>query len=364
MKNICFFITSIGNCGGTERVSILIANELVKKGYNVTFLSLFLNKYDDIFFPIEKEIKIEKLYNEKKNFNVRYFSILNKLNVFINNNCFDIFIDVDTILSVYSAPVIRNKNIKYISWEHFHCGMLMGSRKRNIARFIASKCAHSIICLTDYDLKQWKNKFKINNVHCINNPLTYDRDNMISDGNSKIILTACRLEYIKGIDLLIESWFKSNLKNKGWLLYVVGNGSQANILKEKVKILGLLESVKFFDRSDNLSDFYNKAAVFALSSRDESFGMVITEAFSFGIPVISFKNNGGPSEIIDDNHNGWLVDCYDTNSYAEKLNHLDYLVTNDILKLYKDNAINSCYKYKMDYIYRQWESLFNYISRV
>ena len=61
---ICFFSSNISKTGGTERVSLLIANELVKRGYEICFLSLFygvtakFDKHDAInLFSLHMENK-------------------------------------------------------------------------------------------------------------------------------------------------------------------------------------------------------------------------------------------------------------------------------------------------------------------
>ncbi|HCT6471334.1 TPA: glycosyltransferase, partial [Morganella morganii] len=58
----------------------------------------------------------------------------------------------------------------------------------------------------------------------------------------------------------------------------------------------------------------NEASFFILSSRFEGFGLVLLEAQSYGLPVISFDCEMGPSEIIKHNETGWL--CENGNIYA------------------------------------------------
>ena len=64
MKNICFFINDITNTGGTERVSIMIANMLEDTGlFRVFFLSL--HEHDsDTYFHLSKTIKHAQLFEE------------------------------------------------------------------------------------------------------------------------------------------------------------------------------------------------------------------------------------------------------------------------------------------------------------
>ncbi|HHF1562609.1 TPA: glycosyltransferase family 4 protein, partial [Haemophilus influenzae] len=55
MKKIGFFIMNIESAGGTERVSINIANALAKQGYDVSFISIGGNKP---FFQVDEKINI------------------------------------------------------------------------------------------------------------------------------------------------------------------------------------------------------------------------------------------------------------------------------------------------------------------
>lgn len=55
----------------------------------------------------------------------------------------------------------------------------------------------------------------------------------------------------------------------------------------------------------------------------EGFGLVVVEAMSFGLPVISFKTVG-PSEIIQDNICGRLIDCFNVDMFVSALNETVY----------------------------------------
>ena len=68
--NICFTICTLSNSGGTERVSSIIANALSNK-YNVYFVSYIKN--GDVFFHLNKEVKVHYLLRNKLERKLRHF---------------------------------------------------------------------------------------------------------------------------------------------------------------------------------------------------------------------------------------------------------------------------------------------------
>ena len=99
-------------------------------------------------------------------------------------------------------------------------------------------------------------------------------------------------------------------------------------LIEMSERLHLKDSVAWGDFSEKISDEY-LAATFVLNfSESESFSMTCLEAMFYGRPVIATRS-GGPSEIIDQNESGILVDLQDTSAMA---NAIDYLIRNPLIR--------------------------------
>ena len=131
----------------------------------------------------------------------------------------------------------------------------------------------------------------------------------------KQVLFLSRLHVKKGIELLIEAWKGLKTDFPDWQLLIVGNGEEeyVNSLQKKVSEAGLTEMVKVmppvFGKAKH--ELYCESALFCLPSFSENFGMVVAEALSCGVPVIT--TNDTPWQILNwdaesKSRTGWCID--------------------------------------------------------
>ena len=96
-----------------------------------------------------------------------------------------------------------------------------------------------------------------------------------------------------------------------------------------------------------------------MTSKYEGWGLVITEAMSYGIPVISYDCPFGPKEIIQDGINGFLVNSGDEEILAQKIS---FLMENPVIRKEMGfYAKKRSQDFKIDIIMIRWEDLFNYL---
>ena len=309
MKNVCFLIGNLNNSGGTERVTSLIANKLCEDNrYNIFILSLWGGQKP--FFSLNANIKTYSLYNIKPSFKKQLFPTIKKIRNFVKDNKIDVLIDVDSILCVFTVPALMGLTINHICWEHFNFKTNLGSRHRDLGRFLATKFCDYIVVLTKKDKEFWEDGIK--NIRAriivIPNPTPYEYNNYIPSFDNKIVLAVGRLTFQKGFDLLLQAWKQVVSVKEDWKLQIVGNGEDESKLKTLANQLNITDSVEFIPATKNIVEYYQSASIFCLSSRFEGFGMVILEAMSFGLPVVSFNCEVGPDELVEHHKSGLLAE--------------------------------------------------------
>ncbi|MGO4917644.1 glycosyltransferase [Pseudogemmobacter sp. W21_MBD1_M6] len=129
------------------------------------------------------------------------------------------------------------------------------------------------------------------------------------------LLSVGRLAPQKGYATMIEAL--SILKDKGrFRLTIVGEGRLRTALEAQIAHLGLEENVLLAGESHSVSEYYQNADLFLLSSSSEGFGNVLVEALSFGLPIVSTDCQSGPSEILEGGKYGVLTPVGDATAFA------------------------------------------------
>lgn len=130
----------------------------------------------------------------------------------------------------------------------------------------------------------------------------------------------------KGFDLLIDAFASAAADRTDWHLVILGippagnvNDVEVDRLKSQVTQAGLERRVHTPGPVGNMVDWYERADIFALSSRYEGFPNALLEAMAGGCASVAFDCDTGPADIIEHDANGLLVPAEDTDTLAAAL---------------------------------------------
>lgn len=144
----------------------------------------------------------------------------------------------------------------------------------------------------------------------------YLREELNLTGRNKILLTAGRLTFEKGQVFLLRSLPKILEAFPEVVLVIAGDGVLRSELECEVERLNISSKVFFLGFRKDVPQLLASADLFVLPSRSEGLPMVILEAMSIGIPVLS-TNVGGIGEVIQDRINGRLVESESDSQLAQ-----------------------------------------------
>ena len=358
--NLCFFSGDITRSGGTEKVSIIIANELCEfQEYNVLFLSLEEGR-KETFYEINPNIRRYKLYNHLQRSITHIGGIIYRLVKFIRKNEINILVDIDGILDLYSLPTKLFTKVKVISWEHFNFFQNPFVPYRKISRRMSARWADAIITLTEEDKGYYEENLKIRcKIQCIYNPIILEHQIYEYNKNSKIILSVGRLTYQKGFDMLLEIAKKIFPENPQWKWIILGEGEDRKLLDNKIERYNLQGQVLLKGNVNNVEKYYENSAIFVMTSRFEGLPMALLEAKAHRLPIISFQCKTGPAELVKNGINGYLVE---ENNIQEMGKVLTEMINDEMKRtFFSKNALIDMEKFDLNMIIKHWNEIIDFV---
>lgn len=132
------------------------------------------------------------------------------------------------------------------------------------------------------------------------------KNNLGIKKKSKVILFVGRFVDLKGIDILLNSLV--DIKTEEITVLIVGGKEKAEYLKIVKNIKKAEIIFKNFQSKSEIEKYYRIADLFVFPTRQDVWGLVVNEALSFGVPVITTNNCGAGKEIIQNGENGYLIE--------------------------------------------------------
>lgn len=378
---IVYLYTALTTIGGADRIVSQKANYLADKMGHEVYIITDSQNGRPTAFPLSSKVKhidmgidFGKQYNHHlllrffyyKWFMHKYRNRLEKTYRMIQP---DITIstlgrDMDFLTEMKDGSIkIGESHIAKQYMRNFHLMEAKGGIHKMAARYWRKKQEKAIrkldalVVLTKEDAQNWK---RTRNTIVIPNFLTLDIQQASSCRGKKAISVG-RLNEQKGYDLLIPAWGLVVQKHPDWLLEIYGEGELRNELEHQISAYQLTAQIKICPPTPRITEKYQESAFLIMSSRFEGFGLVLTEAMSCGLPCVSFDCPSGPSEIIQNKVDGILVENGNIGRLAAAI---CYMIEHEEERIKMGmNAKNNISRYSKENIMRQWDALFNHLTK-
>lgn len=214
------------------------------------------------------------------------------------------------------------------------------------------------VVLTNEDKGYWGG---LPNIEVIPNAAIHVSKNY-SEVKNKRVIAVGRLDYQKGFDRLIQAWklVQHTGRFSDWKLDIFGQGEWREMLQQMIDKQGLQNTVKINPPTNAILNEYVHSSLLVMSSNYEGFGMVLVEAMSCGVPVISFDCKCGPKDIIQPGINGLLVPNGDIQALAYAM--MVMMADEAYRKMLSQNARKVVDTYSEEAVMSQWIRLFTSIT--
>lgn len=372
---IVYCTDSICYLGGIQNITITKANGLAQIGHQV-WIIVTDNKYSPLH-PVDPKVQvinldinyfeddwkskfyvIKSILIKRKKHKKAIAKVLNDINP-------DVIISTGTSEKNFLPNIRLNSIPIFIREIHNQKGYrLLHARSlfEKIMAIIGNWYDYSwninkydqIVVLTNEDKElNWKNNSKVS---VISNPVTFDTNIKTAPLTNKKIITAGRLVHQKNYKSLINAWKIVNQKHPDWQLEIWGDGALKNELSKQINTLGLNNKVLLMGYINDIISRMLQASGCVLSSLYEGISLVLIEAMSCGLPIVSYACQCGPKDLIEHGKNGFLCEVNDETKLAE---YICSIIEDEKLRIKMGQASKKkSEEFSIEKIATQWINLF------
>ena len=366
MKKITILALHLGY-GGIERAITDLANSLAND-YSVNIVSTY-KLYDKPVNKLDRKVKVTYLTDLKPN-QKEFKQALKKLKLittikegikgikilklkkqlminYIKQCDSDIIISTRDIHNEWLGLYGNNQSLK-IGWEHnHHHGNIKYANK-----IIKSVKNLDYLVLVSKDLKEFYQDKVV--PKCVYIPNLVEKAPKVSKLEEKNITAIGRLSKEKGFSDLIDVFALVHNKYPDWKLHIVGDGDEKEKIITKIKKYNLEKNIilhGFLDKN-KIGKVLEKTSIYTMTSLTESFGIVLLEAFSYGIPCVAFDSAEGARELISNNWDGYLIKNRDNEEMAKRICHL--IGNYNRRFIMGQNGLKKINQYTLDEVKKKW----------
>jgi glycosyltransferase involved in cell wall biosynthesis len=354
--HIAFFVHDIHLGGGGERVTVNLANAFVERGYQVSIISMYTPGDIVSLFTLNKEVEISYLNVSGKINLVDKVAAIIAMNRFLAGKKYDYVLGIGNYPSLVLSLVFTHQGMKIIGCMHLSINAIPVFWKLMARLFF--RRLDVLVSLTQFDVKYLEG---LNSTVCVIPNSTSFHTTQYSLLNDKVVLALGRFVDEKNFETMIHLFGLFCEKRKDWILKIRGAGPLKAQLENLVKKKGLTANILILPPTTDVETEYLSSSVVLLTSKYEGLPMVLIEAQTFGVPVISFDCETGPADIIQDGVSGYLIDPLRKEDLVTKL--IELTSDDELRKKMGRNAKLNSARFSKDTIVNQWIDLFQSLQK-
>lgn len=369
MKKILFLALHLGY-GGAERAIISEANMLVEQ-YDVEIACAY-KLYETPAFPLDRRVKVRYLSETLKPNKEELKQAIQDRNALaiLREGIMSVRVlhyrksaikkiiqktDADVIVSTrYIFHKILGKykkpGVVSIAQEHNH----HNNDETYIQKMVASVQGIDYFMPVSKELTEFYAK-RMSQEKCVFIPHSLEYiPEQVSALTEPMLISVGRLSQEKGYLELIQVFSEISKQYTQWKLHIVGDGDDRSKIEESIRKHKLESQVVLhgYQSKAYINQLLAKSSIYVMTSFSESFGIVLIEAQSFGIPCIAYDSARGALEIIKNEENGYLIPDRNREEMCNKIKSLmdDF----DLRKRLGQNGRENSLQYAAENIKKQW----------
>lgn len=337
MKKVSILSLHLGY-GGIEKSVVALANMLCNK-YEVEIACTY-RLFEKSVFPVDERVKINYLTEVKPNkealkkalgskkigsilkeglYALKVLSQRRKTMVKYIKNCdSDVIIATRDLFDEWLGYYGKEETLK-IGWEHNH----YHNDFKYAANVTRSNKELDYLVLVSNSLKEFYSKELINSrCECVYIPNVIEKiPENVASLNAKRLVSVGRLSPEKGFVDLLKIFILLHKEYPDWTLDIVGDGVEKEKLEKMIDEYNLNKYVTLhgFRDKEYIDNLLHESSIYLLTSYTESFGIVLIEAMSHGVPCIAFDSAEGAKELIQSGKNGYLIKNRSYTAFLKKV---------------------------------------------
>ena len=387
---IIYLLASLGS-GGAERVVSLLANRMCEDGHDIQIVCL---KYNDVYYTLHDKIKVVAATVHASNRIMELFW----LRKYIQKEKPDVVIPFTEGVYCFTILALLGTRIPIIASERLDPAAM--SLPRKFLKRLLLPYADWLVVQTE-SIKAYFPKRIQKKTSVIYNPVndevfenprmdsraqsskrkradSYDHSGhdfchnsskqtsltdlvapKIQSSKQNRIISVARLYPQKNQKMMIEAFAQIADEFPDWQLVIFGEGPLRSSLELLVKSLQLDGRVLLPGRTEHVVEELRKSKIFCLSSDYEGMSNSMIEAICVGLPIVT-TNVSGVKELVDDNINGFVVECGNVDRMCSALSSL--MGNESLMNCFAQKSFERRRLFQMDVVNNKW-NLINQVSK-